>query len=85
MGGDDDLASEIIRYERMSAEPVNCAGLKQYLMDGDFSATTGQNIFHLLWDQEAANIRAQTAYNRWMEYMTGIIWQLVPFLRGHLQ
>ena len=78
MGGDDDLASEIIKYERMSAEPVNCAGLNQYLMDGSVSATTRQILFPLLWDPEAAKIRAQTAYTRWMEYMTGIIWQLVP-------
>ena len=85
MGGDDDLASEIIAYERMSAEPVNCAGLHQYLMDWGFSATKGQIIYPLLWNPEAAKIRAQIAYTRWMEYMTGIIWQLVPSLCAHLR
>ena len=85
MGGDDDLASEIIKYERKSAEPVNCAGLSQYLMGGSFSATTGQIVFPLLWDLEASRIRAQTAYTRWMEYMTGILWQLVPSLWAHLR
>ena len=83
MGGDDDLASEIIAYERKSTQPVNCAGLSQYLMDGDFSVTTGQIISPLLWDPEAAKVRAQTAYTRWMEYMTGIIWQLAPFLGAY--
>ena len=64
MGGDDDLASEIVTYERKSAQPFNCAVLNQYLMDGDFSATTGQIVFPLLWDPEAAKIRVQNAYTR---------------------
>lgn len=38
---------EIITYERKSTEPVNCADLNQDLMDGGFSATTGQIV---LWD-----------------------------------
>ena len=84
MGGDDDLASEIITYERKSAEPVSCAGLNQYLMDGDLNATTGQIVFPLLRNPEAAKVRAQNAYTRWMEYMTGIIWQLVPSLCAYL-
>ena len=50
IGGDDDLALEIITYERKSAGPANCADLNQYLMDGGFSATTGQIVVPLLWD-----------------------------------
>ena len=84
MGGDDDLASEILTHERKCAKPVNCAGLYQCLMDGDLSATTGQIVSPLLRDLEAAKIRAQIAYTRWMEYMTGIIWQLVSSLHAHL-
>lgn len=36
-----------------------------------------QVILPLLADIEAARIRAQTAYTKWMDYMTGIVWRSV--------
>lgn len=36
-----------------------------------------QVILPLLADIEAARIKAQTAYTKWMDYMTGIVWRLV--------
>ena len=34
-----------------------------------------QVILPLLADIEAARIKAQTAYTKWMDYMTGIVWR----------
>ena len=77
LSADYDLVSEIIKYERRSPEPVNCAGLDQFLLNEEFSSVKDQVILPLLADIEAARIKAQTAYTKWMDYMTGIVWRSV--------
>ena len=77
LSADYDLVSEIIKHERRSPEPVNCAGLYQFLLNEEFSSVKDQVILPLLADIEAARIKAQTAYTKWMDYMTGIVWRLV--------
>lgn len=76
LGADDDLVSEIIKHERGSREPVNCAGLDQHLLDPSFVTTKDQVIHPILADIEAARVKAQNAYHKWMSYMTGIVWGL---------
>lgn len=75
LSADDDTVSEIIKHERGSPEPVNCAGLDQNLLDTSFSTLAGQATFPIVWDVEAALVKARVAYRKWMEYMTGIIWE----------
>ena len=60
----------------MSPESINCAGLEENLVDADY--TMKAPIFiPLMADVEAAREKAQSAYRKWMEYMTGVIWGLV--------
>lgn len=80
LSADDDTVSEIIKHERGSPEPVNCAGLDQNLLDTSFSTLAGQATFPIVWDVEAALVKARVAYRKWMEYMTGIIWESVSSL-----
>lgn len=85
MSADDDLVSEIIKHERKSREPVDCAGLSRSFFSPLNYPTTSQIVLPLLADITAARIKGQIAYRAWMEYMTGIIWKsensLVSFLR----
>lgn len=85
MKADYDLVSEIIKLKRRSLETVNCAGLYEYVMgavaDEEPARTkAGQIILPLLADIEAARIRAQGAYLKWMEYMTMVVWGSFSFL-----
>lgn len=77
MSADVDLVSEIIKHERKSPEPVNCAGLYEYIWNANPSAMTGQVILPLLADVGAARAKAQTAYTKWMEYMTAVVWKSI--------
>lgn len=80
MSADVDLVSEIIKHERKSPEPVNCAGLYEYIWNANPSAMTGQVILPLLADVGAARAKAQTAYTKWMEYMTAVVWKSISLL-----
>lgn len=74
MSADDDLVSEIIKYKRNSLETVNCTGLDQHLLDPSCSTIKNRVILPLMADVEAARIKAQHLYTKWMAYMTGIVW-----------
>ena len=85
MKADYDLVSEIIKLNRRSRETVNCAGLYEYILGplaaGDLAPVkASQIILPLLANVEAARIRAQGAYLKWMEYMTRVVWGLFSFL-----
>lgn len=74
MSAEDDLISEIIKHERGVQEPVNCAGIFQYLANAELSTMRSCVYLPFLADTEAARTRAQKAYRKWMEYMTGVVW-----------
>ena len=73
LNADYDTVSEIIKHERMSPEPVDCAGLDRYLLREDLRPTKDEIMRPILADLTAAQMRARMAYKKWMEYMTGIV------------
>ena len=86
LGADDDLVSEIIKYERRSLEPINCAGFKDGLIKADHTMRVSV-IVPLMASVEVALKKAENAYTRWMNYMSGVIWglvtSLVPLVRAN--
>lgn len=82
LGADDDLISEIIKYERRSPEPIDCTGLEEKLLEEDYTMRAPV-IVPLMVDVEAARIHAQNAYTKWMSYMSGVIWGwvILPLVR----
>ena len=77
LGADDDLASEVIKYERGSLEPVNCAGLVEELLNSNSSVVKDNIFLPILADVEGVRLKAQSSCTKWMEYMTGVIWRSV--------
>ena len=77
MSADDNLVVEILKHERMSPEPVNCTGLKQFLMDHNLSVSRCHIYLPHLVGLVSARIKAQEAYSKWID-MTGIMRQSVP-------
>lgn len=75
LSADDDTISEIIKHQRRSPEPIDCAGLDVYLLDENLGDIKDQIMLPLLENFEAEYIRAQIACKQWMDYMTGVIWQ----------
>lgn len=75
LNADDDTISQIIKYQRRSPEPYDCAGLDVYLLDENLRDIKDQIMLPLLENFEAEYIKAHTACKQWMDYMTGVIWQ----------
>lgn len=71
----DDTISQIIKHQRRSPEPIDCAGLDVYLLEEDLKDVRAQIMLCLLNNVEAGYNKAQIAYRQWMDYMTGVIWQ----------
>ena len=75
LNADYDLISEIIKHERMSPEPVNCAGLDLYLSTDNLSSIKDEILLRIQANIVGARAKARDAYARWMRYMTAIIWR----------
>ena len=75
LSGDDDLVSEVVKHERKSSQPVNCDGLGIRLEEANLSNIRDLVILPILANVAAAEVKAQNAYKRWMEFMTGVVWE----------
>lgn len=82
LSGDDDLVSEVVKHERKSSQPVNCDGLGIRLEEANLSNIRDLVILPILANVAAAEVKAQNAYKRWMEFMTGVVWESasLPYL-----